>query len=138
LSNTGEKYYYKITAVDFSGNVSDYSEEISEDNVITSIDDIHTGNLPNIFKLEQNYPNPFNPTTRIRYQLPKNAHVSLTIYSILGTKIVTLVNENESAGYHEIEWDGRDELGSMVSSGIYIYRIEAGRFSESRKMIFLK
>ena len=136
LSTTGEKYYYQITAVDFSGNESNSSEEISEDNVITSVDDIQA--TPVVFGLQQNYPNPFNPTTRIRYQLPKNVKVSIMIYNILGTKVKALVDANESAGYHEIEWDGRDEFGRAVSSGVYIYRIMAGNFSDSKKMIFMK
>lgn len=138
LSTVNEKYFYKITAVDFNGNESPYSLEISEDNIITSIGDDNSKNLPNVFRLDQNYPNPFNPTTHISYQLPKSVYVNLTIYNVLGVKIRTLVNEWKSTGFYEVEWDGKDESGNGVSSGIYIYRINAGKYSESKKMAFMK
>lgn len=138
LSTIGEKYYYKITTVDFSGNESPYSLEISEDNVITSIGDDNNKNLPNVFRLDQNYPNPFNPSTHISYQLPKSVFVNLTIYNVLGVRIRNLVNDWEPSGFYEVEWDGKDGSGNDVSSGIYIYRITAGKFSESKKMAFMK
>ena len=138
LSTVGEKYYYRITAVDFNGNESGFSLEISEDNVITSLELGDMSSIPTKFALEQNYPNPFNPTTHIRYQLPKSIYVTLSIYGITGNLIRTLVSEYQHAGFIEVEWDGKDDFGSPVASGIYIYRITAGKFSESRKMIFLK
>ncbi|NIR92566.1 MAG: T9SS type A sorting domain-containing protein [Gammaproteobacteria bacterium] len=95
--------------------------------------------LPTTFAVSPNYPNPFNPTTMIRYQFPKAADVRLVVYNILGQKIRTLVNARIEPGYHQIQWDGRNEAGVQVSSGIYIYRFEAaGEFSQIRKMIFLK
>lgn len=138
LSTTGQKYYYRITAVDFSGNESTYSLEISEDNVITSINSPNTSGIPNEFGLAQNYPNPFNPTTMLQYALPANAHVTLQIFDILGRQVRALVSEYSYAGYHEVMWDGRDNNGALVSSGIYIYRIQAGRFSSTKKMILMK
>ncbi len=138
LSAVGEKYYYRISAVDFSGNESGFSLEISEDNVITSLELGNISSIPGKFALEQNYPNPFNPITHIRYQLPKSTNVTLHIYGITGNLIRTLVSEYQHQGFIEVEWNGKDDFGSSVASGIYIYRITAGKFSDSRKMILIK
>ncbi|MFA6469388.1 MAG: right-handed parallel beta-helix repeat-containing protein [Bacteroidota bacterium] len=99
--------------------------------------------IPAVFALEQNYPNPFNPETTIRYQLPKESSVNIVIYNILGQKVRTLINEHLSAGFYTLQWNGTDEYGSGVSSGMYIYRIEAvssGRqqYVSSKKMMFVK
>jgi flagellar hook assembly protein FlgD len=93
---------------------------------------------PEKFALQQNNPNPFNPTTNIDYSIPKSAQVQLVVYNILGQKIVTLVNQYENAGEKSIKWNGNDESGQIVSSGVYIYQIQAGDFSASQKMIFAK
>lgn len=94
--------------------------------------------LPREFYLMQNFPNPFNPVTTIRYQLPDPSDVQLEIYNMLGQRVRVLVNEVKEAGYHMVEWDGRNNSGQTVPSGIYIYRIQAGDFSAERMMIFLK
>jgi len=94
--------------------------------------------LPNKFALHQNYPNPFNPTTTIRYDLKNNTEVSLEIFNLLGQKIRTLVSGLQEAGYREIGWDGRNDSGIGVASGIYIYRIDAGDFIQTRKMVLMK
>ncbi len=94
--------------------------------------------LPKEFALHQNYPNPFNPATTIRYDLPKPAQVTLTIYNILGQKVRTLVNDYETAGYKSVVWDGINEAGHPVGSGLYIYRIEAGDFRKSLKLLLVK
>jgi hypothetical protein len=94
--------------------------------------------LPKDFALGQNYPNPFNPSTSINYWLPQRSHVEIDIYNILGQKVTTLVNEDRPAGAHTAVWDGTDGSGGRVSTGIYLYRIEAGSFVESRKMLLLK
>ncbi|MFA5838883.1 MAG: T9SS type A sorting domain-containing protein [Candidatus Paceibacterota bacterium] len=89
--------------------------------------------IPVNFSLEQNYPNPFNPTTTISYQIPADNLVTLKIYDILGTEIATLVNENKSAGKHEVKFDA-----SNLPSGIYLYKISAGNFVQTKKMILMK
>ncbi len=89
-------------------------------------------------KLYQNYPNPFNPTTTIKYQLPQNDDVTLTIYNILGQKVRNLVDRRMEAGYPSIEWDSRDDNGKQVSSGIYVYRLIANDFAQSRKMLLMR
>jgi photosystem II stability/assembly factor-like uncharacterized protein len=90
------------------------------------------------FMLFDNYPNPFNPSTTIRYALPGQANVTLRIYNILGQEIRTLVNERQSAGVRSVVWDGRNNLNQAVSSGIYIYRLQAGARVLSKKMILLE
>ena len=80
-----------------------------------------------------NYPNPFNPTTVIQYQLPKDTRVNLEIYDILGREVATLVNGQQTAGYHEVEFDG-----SRFASGVYFYRLATPTYSKVRKMILMK
>ncbi len=94
--------------------------------------------LPTAFALDQNYPNPFNPTTTIKFALPKDATVTLRVYDVLGRVVRTLVNQRVSAGYQQVVWDGRNEAGSQVSSGMYIYHISAGAFTSTKKMMMLK
>ena len=94
--------------------------------------------VPQHFFLSQNYPNPFNPQTSISYALPQDAYVRLIIYNILGQKVQTLVNEHQSAGHKMVWWDGKDEKGDQVSSGVYFYRVEADKFSEVKKMLLVK
>jgi carboxypeptidase T len=89
--------------------------------------------IPKTFALEQNYPNPFNPTTVIKYQLPKSELVTIKIYDVLGRQVASLINEKKDAGYYEITFDA-----SSLSSGVYFYKIEAGDFVESKKMMVLK
>ena len=89
--------------------------------------------LPKQFTLFQNYPNPFNPTTQIRYGLPKASNVKIDIYNMLGQRVMTLVNEHQSAGYHIITWNPRD-----AASGVYFYRIQAGSYVKIMKMLFVK
>lgn len=95
-------------------------------------------NLPTSYGLDQNYPNPFNPTTQVRFALPKNSHVQLMVYNVLGQTVKTLVDQDMAAGTHEVTWDGRNGDGEQVSSGIYFYRISADRFSATKKMMMLK
>jgi len=89
--------------------------------------------LPKKFELYQNYPNPFNPATKIKYNIPKTSHVKIEIYSILGHKISTLVNENKPAGFYTIEFDA----GSLAS-GFYIYRLQANGYNAVKKMMLIK
>ncbi len=131
-----------------SMNISDPQAEIRlepgefhiySDKKLTSVDpdiitDIENNNeIPNEFKLHQNYPNPFNPTTVISYQLSAVSDVKLTVFDILGRQIKTLVNQEQSPGVYNIEFNS-----AQLSSGIYFYRIEAGSFTDIKKMILLK
>ncbi|MDE2888000.1 MAG: T9SS type A sorting domain-containing protein [Gemmatimonadota bacterium] len=94
--------------------------------------------LPDRFGLEQNMPNPFNPSTAIGYQLPEAAMVRLVIYNLLGQEVRVLVNERRNAGTFTATWDGTDALGRRVASGVYLYRIQTGSFSATRRMLLLK
>jgi len=94
---------------------------------------IQNNNLPNIIRLEQNYPNPFNPSTTIKYSIPKLSNVLLKIFDILGSEVATLVNKEQSQGNYEVDFDG-----SALTSGIYIYRLKAGDYFETKKMAIIK
>ncbi len=95
--------------------------------------------IPTNYQLAQNYPNPFNPTTTIVYGLPARTRVSLAVFDLLGRKVKTLVpGDQQMAGYHTVIWDGRDEHGRAVASGVYFYVLEAADFRAMKKMIFLK
>ena len=93
---------------------------------------------PTTFLLSQNYPNPFNPVTNFKFSLPKASHVQIEIFNILGQKVKTLVDENMKAGSFVVDWDGEDQRGVEVSSGIYFYRMIAGDFSSVKRMVLLK
>jgi len=88
--------------------------------------------------MKQNYPNPFNPNTVITYQIPQNEMVTLEVFNVLGQRVRTLVNEIKDAGQYEITWDGKNNSGNQLSSGIYLYRINAGNFVKVMKMILLR
>jgi len=94
--------------------------------------------LPQKFALHQNYPNPFNATTQISYELPENAHVKIEIFNIMGQKVVTLLDDEEVAGVHNVEWNGRDQNDNDVASGIYLYRMTTDNSSIEKKMILMK
>lgn len=101
-------------------------------------DDGFAGGLPNKITLSDNYPNPFNPATNIDYFLPSRAHVIIEVFDILGHQIKVLLNETKHAGQYRVTWDGTDERGALVSSGIYFYRLRTNVFAETKKMILLK
>jgi flagellar hook assembly protein FlgD len=88
--------------------------------------------------LQQNYPNPFNPETTIRYDLPVQAEVRLTIFDVLGRTVRTLIEQKQPAGGHSAVWDGRDDRGRQLASGLYLYRVTAGEFHKTAKMLLLK
>ncbi len=94
--------------------------------------------LPAEFALSQNYPNPFNPATEINFSLPENAHVKIEIFNVLGQRVRTLVDAHMDAGYQSIVWDGTDRSGRSVSSGVYLYRMQAADKTFTRKMLMLK
>ena len=93
---------------------------------------------PSGYSLLQNYPNPFNPVTKLRYDLPENSHVNITIYDMLGRAVKTMVNQHQNAGRRSIIWDGTNDYDNTVSTGIYLYQIQAGAYTRTKKMVFLK
>ena len=106
--------------------------------VETSVSQKEITYLPTTYSLMQNYPNPFNPTTVIRYELPENSNVTLTIFNILGQKVVTLEQVKKEAGSHQVIWDGMNAFGEPVSSGVYFYELKAKYFVAKKKMILVQ
>ena len=108
------------------------------DSISTNLNERQDNNIY-MFSLAQNYPNPFNPTTTIRFEIPRAELVSLRIYNLLGQEVRTLIHNQMAAGSHEVQWNGTDDHARMVSSGIYLYRLETNTgFVRTRKLIFLK
>jgi len=108
-------------------------------NSMLVISDWGDGGIPMEFALKQNYPNPFNPSTLIRYQLPEETNVTVSIYDLMGRKVRTLVyGEHQLAGYRQVMWNATNDLGQSVSAGMYIYMIQAGEFRQTKKMVLLK
>jgi hypothetical protein len=93
---------------------------------------------PSEFSLSQNYPNPFNPSTNIEFNLPKAAYVKIHVFNIVGQRVRTLVDEELKSGRYVADWDGKDEQRHSVSTGIYFYRMQAGDFSDMKKMLLVK
>lgn len=128
-----------FTVKKFFLNDLDVSDEAGK--IVLNVNDLAPE--PTAFGLSQNYPNPFNPATTIAYQLPRDAQVRLTVYSMLGQQVRTLVNGTRSAGFHSLQWNGADDQGAPLASGMYIYRLEATAngerlFMETRKMLLVK
>jgi hypothetical protein len=94
--------------------------------------------VPEFFTLHQNYPNPFNPTTILRYNLPEQTKVTLTVYDMLGRQVTQLVNATQEAGYRSVQWNATNNQGQPVSAGLYLYTIQAGKFRQTKKMVLLK
>ena len=126
-------YCYKVSALDIHGNESGFALIRNED--VTGTD---TPKAPEASYLTQNYPNPFNPLTRIEFGLSAPAHVSLRVYNAVGRLVRVLVDEPRPAARYEEVWDGRDAAGRQVASGMYFYRLDAGIFTDTRKMILLR
>jgi len=97
-----------------------------------------TETLPTAFSLAQNYPNPFNPQTVIQYSLSEDCQVKISIYNILGQRVQVLVNEYQLAGHNSVVWEGKNSKGKNVASGVYFYRIQAGEFTQVKKMVIIK
>ena len=115
-----------------------YLFEYDNTSPITAIVDGFSDQLPRTLALRQNYPNPFNPTTSIMYDVPASATVSLRIFDMLGRNVITLVNEQQSAGTYSVEWNGKNSRGIQVTSGIYFYRLQAGQSATTKKMLLLR
>jgi len=94
--------------------------------------------LPSGYELSQNYPNPFNPSTTIQFALPKAGRTELVVYNILGERVTTLINRRLAAGSYTLEWDGTNDQGEPVASGVYVYRLQSGDYTTSRKMVLAR
>ena len=124
-----ESYDYRLSDVDYDGNVEYHSLQLMG---------VSSSNTPEKFVLYPNYPNPFNPVTTIRYDLSKESFVDITIYDMLGNVVDNLVNDNQSSGYKSVQWNATNNQGEPVSAGVYVYKIQAGDFIDTKKMILIK
>jgi len=139
----GRNYYYLIAAIDDQDNISDYSGELAV--ILTGINPFPGAEVPFITAIETSYPNPFNSVTTIIYKVanmgPVPAQIDIDIYDILGRKVRNLIDERREVGIHRVIWDGRDDLGAELPSGVYFARIEQWGVSvggKPRKLILMK
>ncbi len=131
----GVTYYYKLEDINLNGEKSLTGPVSARPDFGLTLDQ---GEIPETYALSQNFPNPFNPETVIKYDLPENTSVQLIIYDLLGREVRRLVDGDMTAGYQNVTWDGRDNAGRQVSSGLYIYKIIAGEFIATKKMLLQK
>lgn len=121
-----------------SGSV-DYDPSLCSDPQAYVISLTPKDDLPISFGLSQNYPNPFNPVTVIQYQVPSpGSQVTITLYNVIGQLVIELVHEVKAAGYYDVTWNGTDEHGASVASGVYLLRMRGRDFEETRKIVFMK
>ena len=128
------EYFYRLYYVSGEDN-SEYSDILS---VTLDWMSVEGDQLPKTYALHQNYPNPFNPITTLRYGLPEDAMVNITIYDMMGRVVSNLVNNQQYGGYKSVKWNATNNQGEPVSAGVYLYKIQAGDFVDTRKMILLK
>ena len=129
------EYFYRVSAY-VSGFWTDYSNVISVTLEWVGIAD--GDEIPTVYKVHQNHPNPFNPVTTLRYELPQDAMVNITIYDMMGRVVKNLVNSQQNAGYKSIQWNATNNAGQPISAGLYLYTIQAGEFVQTKKMVLLK
>ena len=113
-------------------------EEEVEEPVETAVETSDQASVPQAFSLAQNAPNPFNSETVIRFALPQPSQVELAIYNLLGQPVAVLVQGPSAAGSFSVRWDGRDQAGQAVTSGVYLYQLRAGEYTEVRKLLLLR
>jgi len=128
-------FTFYVQASDEEYTVSDTGEFILSREALGIDDEV---GIPDVFALHQNYPNPFNPITTLRYDLPEQATVNIIIYDMLGREIKTLVNTTQNAGFKSVIWNATNDYGKPVSAGVYLYKIQAGEFVQTKKMVLLK
>lgn len=127
----GNTYYYRLSAFDFSGNESAFSDEFSL--LVTSVEGSPTAAVPEDYVLEQNYPNPFNPSTTINFGLKESGHVTMTVYNALGEEVMQVLDHEMEAGYHRVVIKAED-----LATGLYFYQIRVNAFTSVKKMIVIK
>ncbi|MDP2035742.1 MAG: T9SS type A sorting domain-containing protein [Ignavibacteria bacterium] len=127
----GQNYYWRVQ----SKNIAGYGPWSETSSILV---DVKKDELPTEYSLSQNYPNPFNPATTINFSIADKSHVQLSVFNLLGEVVKTLVDQNEETGVHSMTWNGLNESGIPVNSGVYLLRLEAGSQIQMRKMILLK
>ena len=129
IYDIGQVEIDNINVAGFAGDLIDYVSR-------TAISEVKL--IPSDFSLQQNFPNPFNPSTEIRFDLPEEGQVELSVFNMQGQKVRTLESGRMTPGYHAIIWNGTNDNGSRVSTGMYFYSIQTNKFQAVRKMLFLK
>jgi hypothetical protein len=129
------EYFYRVSAY-VNGFWTDYSNVVSV--MLENVNIAGANDIPTVYKVHQNHPNPFNPVTTLRYELPQDAMVNITIYDMMGRQVKSLVNGSQTAGYRTIQWNAANDRNEPVSAGLYLYTIEAGKFRQTKKMVLLK
>jgi flagellar hook assembly protein FlgD len=115
-----------------------YFDDLTVQKVGTTTAVNNNSNIPRVFELSNNYPNPFNPSTKIQFAVPHEQNIALIIYNLLGQRIRTLVQGVYAPGQYTVTWDGKDQVGRTLESGVYIYRLETGSIALVKKMLMLK
>lgn len=136
---TSSQCKIRVRAIDFDGNFAiDMSKSVFSIKNVSEISGEDQQNLPEEFEVLQNYPNPFNSTTALRFQIPETSHVVVRIFNVKGQEIVVLLHRELSGGNYQINWDGKDQFGRLVGSGIYFYQVEARSQVLSKRLLFLR
>lgn len=129
---------FMVYAKSENGEYTQWREDPTFENGRVALSSSTASSVPRTFGLNQNWPNPFNPSTDISFDVPVNTHVQLNIFNVLGQQVRSLVDRDMPAGTHTVVWDGRNDDGGSVSSGVYFYRIQARDFTATKKMMMLK
>jgi hypothetical protein len=138
LGSAGTVAELKLRMTDATAQMSIDGEATLNENGAAALGSVQVRQVPTEFALRQNYPNPFNPTTQIAFSLPEDARVLLEVYDVAGRLVQTLMSRDQAAGVYRVQWDGRNQAGQPVASGIYLYRLQAGSSMETRTMMLLK
>jgi len=134
VRNVPGKVLWRVRAMGNCSSASNWSSP----SVYTDVSSLDESTVPGDFLLRQNTPNPFNPETTIQFDIPSPCFAKLVVYNIAGQVVSTLVEEGVSAGRKQVTWNGTDDSGRRLPSGVYFYRLTAGDFSETKKMLLLK
>ena len=138
LANAGEIARIAIELTDENAQASVTAEGRINENGVVYLGELAAREIPTEFELGSNYPNPFNPTTTFTYSLPETGMVTVQVFDITGRRVRVLVNEQKDAGVYKVQWDGRNDAGQQVASGMYLYQIRSGSFVDAKKMMLVK
>jgi len=143
LQQAGHGYTLDITWQAYASDGMDETEASNGPRTITFDAGFALGvgdelGVPDVFALHQNYPNPFNPVTTIRFDIPQESHVRMDVYNVLGQRVRTLMNSTMQPGFHAVRWDGTNDIGKPLASGMYIYRIQSSKFTSVKKLVLMK
>ncbi|MEW6050225.1 MAG: Ig-like domain-containing protein [Candidatus Zixiibacteriota bacterium] len=131
-------YVFSPASRTYANAISNQTDQDFTASIISDVSQDNGGLIPDEFQLAQNYPNPFNPETAIEYAVASRSPVRIEVFNVLGQCVRVLLDEVKAAGNYQMTWDGTDQIGNLVSTGMYLYRIQAGDFVQTKKMLLLK